>query len=1110
MITKKRTVMQKIYTDKKSVRFPEDNVDLVRVLKKSRKDFDALARCYNSFKDPDSWPEGFGGTLNFTGEYLEKEMKDQDTNSYFVAVDPKNREKIIGVSFVNPTWNVSNGYYVLLLGVDPAYQRKGYGKALLLRSTQYAADKNAQLITLHTWGGNVKAQPVYKRQGYKWRPKTSAYMENYLPQILNYPLIQTFFQNLKSNWYNVFKPVITQEPNLEFEEKMAVYEYLFEEADQSLNVWVDRTIGKINGFHLKTPENVDLYIKAKTPNSEAFIGFEEFPITLEMKNNGEISHDISIEVITSPQIKIRDYKEKYSLKLEAQTEETLEFIGSFLSNTAELDMSEHTHTFSDHMITFSITMNEVEFPINVGKCPVNAIKVQTLPQNFVTIPNYTVKVPLSLQNYMGDEQNVVVDVKDGTFIKFEKHQQQAKISTYDTTLNFVTRIEDTSTTVDEFEVEIRNLEGKLLSTSKIPIIIFKESKTVSYELEQQIFAENKHVRVSLYKKSQPGNNEVIIIDKTRRLKIKGHGPVLGYPFDHEGSEFFTLEMEHEIEENRQGLFLKSSALSKKKPGVRVIRKIVIPNDAEPIVFFWTVENTSSESKENLGIQSSTYCWPQEMAYRTRVFPLQEGIIHLDFFGFSIDMGKDPSEFTEGWQASEFSGGWIGCLFDPEKIDKIDIGRFFPIIDHKIPTLKPGESYTVSPVWYTFADSWQQIKKTWEDVYIQSPSNKLKPFLESKSHAKFGLLDGELVCQSLFLDIKQQEIEVGFDAFRKTTPKAKFQLKIDNLNTNVKIDVPEVETRIWKEKIRIPIPNQTKPISGLLAFDSLTRIHKLPISLAFYDDSMEVEIARNESANYIEVSNGFLTYRASEQYRGQIFYLSLEESENYLLTFFPEIKPFLWFNEFYGGIGTILRPAFTWEVEDYNKLKFTSYEVKQGLWSGVGFQSEIIEYSPKIKGLQVATNFLTLPKSPVLLVHQILTNHSGVERDFNINLQASFKTSNTNKDRYYVRSSNEIATYQLQEWESRVWLERDPLSKWTAFHRAGNKYITAAILPFRQFSEHVAPYAPNLSIAYLNMNGNGLTIQLKKNLNFYTLFLFTDNLKTIEPFTSSNLLNFLPK
>ena len=55
-----------------------DHSNLVRKLNPTRKDFDRLARCYNSFKDPDSWPEGFGGTRIFTGEFLEKQMKDKD------------------------------------------------------------------------------------------------------------------------------------------------------------------------------------------------------------------------------------------------------------------------------------------------------------------------------------------------------------------------------------------------------------------------------------------------------------------------------------------------------------------------------------------------------------------------------------------------------------------------------------------------------------------------------------------------------------------------------------------------------------------------------------------------------------------------------------------------------------------------------------------------------------------------------------------------------------------------------------------------------------------------------------------------------------------------
>jgi len=96
----------------------------------------------------------------------------------------------------------------------------------LLNATRFALEKQARLISLHTWGGNLKAIPLYKRQGYKWRPDTVVYMENYIPQILNFPLFTPIFKQI--SWYDSFKPHITQEQDKEFIEKMKIYEYKFQ------------------------------------------------------------------------------------------------------------------------------------------------------------------------------------------------------------------------------------------------------------------------------------------------------------------------------------------------------------------------------------------------------------------------------------------------------------------------------------------------------------------------------------------------------------------------------------------------------------------------------------------------------------------------------------------------------------------------------------------------------------------------------------------------------------------------------------------------------------------------------------------------------------------
>ncbi|MFW9853208.1 MAG: GNAT family N-acetyltransferase [Candidatus Thorarchaeota archaeon] len=154
--------------------FPEyEKTKLVRNMQPKSEDYIKLARCYNSFKDSDSWPGGFGGSFVFTEEWVEDYYKDLDFETLFVIDNIEDESKMVGVCLCNRSWTVPDSWYVGILGVDPEYQGQKYGKALLLRATEFAMEKNARFIGLHTWGGNLKALPLYKRQGYKWRPGTS-------------------------------------------------------------------------------------------------------------------------------------------------------------------------------------------------------------------------------------------------------------------------------------------------------------------------------------------------------------------------------------------------------------------------------------------------------------------------------------------------------------------------------------------------------------------------------------------------------------------------------------------------------------------------------------------------------------------------------------------------------------------------------------------------------------------------------------------------------------------------------------------------------------------------------------------------------------------------
>ncbi|MFW9924702.1 MAG: GNAT family N-acetyltransferase, partial [Candidatus Thorarchaeota archaeon] len=150
----------------------------IREFQKNHSDAQLLAECYNSWDDPKSWPGGFSHGDPFTAERILEEMDKQTPLSKFVAVADG---KIVGHCDVLEHFIAEDIVYIGLLGVNPAYQSKKIGKNLLLKAINRAIELEKEIITLHTWGGNLKAVPLYKKVGYFWAPDSSVYMENFLP-----------------------------------------------------------------------------------------------------------------------------------------------------------------------------------------------------------------------------------------------------------------------------------------------------------------------------------------------------------------------------------------------------------------------------------------------------------------------------------------------------------------------------------------------------------------------------------------------------------------------------------------------------------------------------------------------------------------------------------------------------------------------------------------------------------------------------------------------------------------------------------------------------------------------------------------------------------------
>ena len=730
--------------------------------------------------------------------------------------------------------------------------------------------------------------------------------------------------------------------------------------------------------------------------------------------------------------------------------------------------------------------------------------IKTLPECFITKPDTELELPLEIQNYLGNQKEVIIKLTDGNLVSFEQHELKKKISRYDSEIMVHMKVEPTNTVVDHFSISVEDLEGQEIFTKKYPIIIFKNSRTVSYEIGPVLYIENKEVRLRLFKKFTPGENLVRIMDKKRNLQKVGFTMVLGYPFNTEGSEFYTKNLDHSFNIDESGLWLHSSAESDEKKGLKFTRKIFVPDEGGPVGICFNVENNSDSDKDNLGIMCENWLWRGAERTEKHIFHFNEGIKYLNLPEFQIKYPNKPEDFKEGWNAVKYPEGYIGRLYDLSKIEKISAN----MLEEKISELKAGKSIETSMSWIYFADTWQEIRHKWKEIY-ENPSDSKLALLDLvegvKTTGLYANPEKGKMSRGIILDRSAERISVIIDTFREAEFQGSLKLILDDLATKpeeIRID----KTRKQKLTTEFLIGQGSRRFySGKLIHDTLSRIYEYPIALGYFDKDKAITIKSKQSdeKNYLEVDNGFLKFRGSAEHRGNVFHLSVEESNNYLLSFFPKVQPYLWWNEFYGGIGLTVAEVGKNTSAEFNKLKYETSEVEKGLWKGIGFKSEIYNFLPSLKGLQATNQYLTLPDSALILYQLIIENKSDTTRSFDIRDGISLKTSGKAEDKYYTESKGKMIEFTVNDFQSYVGRHQDFHVPWAAYKNPMNEYIVGSIAYSDTNHAQIGPYIPKLTFASIGVSSKRNKLKPKEKMVFTILYILSKDLESIHPFAISN-------
>jgi ribosomal protein S18 acetylase RimI-like enzyme len=686
---------------------------IIREFQKTKADAELLAACYRTWDDPESWPGGFGHDDPPTAERILQSLETYTPLAHFVA---ESENKIVGKCDVLEHFFEDDTVYIGLLGVAPAYQGKKIGKNLLLTAINKAVELKKDIITLHTWGGNLKAVPLYKKTGFFWAPETSVYMENFLPGILSNDLFTEFFEQYY--WYDVYDRDLAIKEDCEKINDMLVYNYQFRgDEKNALKVVIDQKAKKMCGFELTTSVGT-IAAMCFVDNYIGFGGYDRVPITWKLTNNTSEAITFSIIVDSHEDIFLEE-KPPISHCLQAGSTKEIKAYVKLLPTIKTVSNSKESHERTKYQLTSKLFFKNKETALAVGVVPVDPLEVTIQPEPQSLLPGQEVELPIRLFNRTDRKMKGSLVIEEQSMITFQQKKinlQLEQKESKDIQLPIQVASDFTGHQVPiemTFYLEDKN---KLIALPKEKIVIAVLNNALQLRpnctgyLIKDRFAilENRNIRIQVM--LQPPYKINYIESKVDGKKYWIHTaiPDLGMPFGGSSNELARAEQKTTLNNQFNKTELILEVPSEKKEGI-IIRRIfrLLPN-TETLQIQTEIINSSTKQHKNIGLRLISQTWGDGITDEGKAYlPLTKGLLelrHSDSFYRNTHFPQKQEEWKESWFGVTFEENKVfGAIWQKEQLQKIEFRSFYPptfeyfFATDRIPIVVERQSFLFLPV-----------------------------------------------------------------------------------------------------------------------------------------------------------------------------------------------------------------------------------------------------------------------------------------------------------------------------------------------------------------------------------------------------------------------------
>ncbi len=895
----------------------------------------------------DQWPGTWSGGVEITEQMMAEWLeRDKYLNIYVAATG----DQVVGYCSFHETGHEKDVGYVGVLNVQPDHQKKSLARRMLCRCVERCVELGYGQVTLHTWPGNLKSVPLYKKTGLYWVPETSVHMRNFIPAILAMPCAEPYFQ--AHDWYGTFQRELSQKEDDERWEGMKVYTYRWAADGDMLTVRIDREARTVTAV-----ETSAFAAAAIAANIEPAKGMAT-RMRWSLHNKGDRPVKVSLIAVGTSHLAI---EHRAALTLAPDERAELEADVEVSVDAPDVREGKAPPTVR----TLLIVDGEV-IELATGMRPRAAVRIETEPKYVTLYPAVPKTVHLQLRN---DQPNAIeatialapapgltADWTERTIVVPGKSHAGTPV----TLCAGIGGVYDLQATA--------HFSGGKTRPQRLSVLSLEAGGVYADLGEEEARLENEWTRVIL----QRYRGEMELRAPAGNTSLANAREYVGPPFW--PTELDDKEFTIELDRNEGRVHAVMTAALDERPGLVLRREVILGGG--PVVEVRSAWINHGTTDHKIQIQFSTSLSEREGA--TIVLPLAGGTVEGRYAGYpaaEYDISKAPEAFAERWLALTSEHGTLGVIWGPDVVENelggwSWMGLLGPALSCPPQHWTPAGTIT----YYAGPGDWRAVRAharrlAATDEVAEPIPPEARPVCDARlAPSPLVTLDDRLEA-TLVID----------------------NLRARPLSGHARLAAPEglraVQETFELDRVTLKEPFE-RPVQLSLAPEATAYEATLSLETQLFDREVALHAVRLGTRDPVTVAqegerwtidNGRTRYTVTPGFTGSLASW-IEDGVEHLWSPHPEVKTLGWMSPWYGGITPLARVHHEMPgklgQETFTAQPLEATDARGIPWMGVRVRCQMAR--EQLTGLGLELDYLTVGRSNVLkLVYRVRNETTAV-------------------------------------------------------------------------------------------------------------------------------------